>query len=91
MDTGAPRLLVEALQAHFVLGQCPLVLVASQAGCNDRKKQLALQIIEDLGPSVISGSLVDIYAISQEVLQKGEPLETYQNTMNSDESSRPLQ
>ena len=71
VDTGAPRLLIEALLEHYILGQCPLILVASQAGCNDRKKQLALQIIEDLGPSVITGSMADIYAISQEVLQRG--------------------
>ena len=71
VDTGAPRALIEAFMEHYVLGQCPLVLVASQAGCNDRKKQLAAQIIDQCGPSTITGSVGDIFAISQEILEKG--------------------
>ena len=71
VDIGAPRAVIEAFMEHYVVGQCPLVLVTAQAGCNDRKKQLATQIIDQCGPSTITGSLGDIFAISQEILEKG--------------------
>ena len=71
VDIGAPRAVIEAFMEHYVVGQCPLVLVTTQAGCNDRKKQLATQIIDQCGPSTITGSLGDIFAISQEILEKG--------------------
>ena len=45
-----------------------------QAGSNDRKKGLAQRIIDESGPSVITGRLGDIYAVAQDVLEKGTSL-----------------
>ena len=72
VDTCASRDLLEAFLEHYVLGQCPLMLVASQAGSNDRRKELAQRIIADCGPTVITGKLGDIYAVSQDVIEKGK-------------------
>ena len=49
-----------------------------QAGSNDRKKEIAQRIIDDSGPSVITGRLGDIYAVSQDILEKGMYSVVYQ-------------
>ena len=71
VDVSAPCVLVETFIDEFVLGQCPLVLVASETGSSDRRKALAHKVIEDCGPNVISGRLGDIYACSQDIMEKG--------------------
>ena len=43
-----------------------------QVGTNDRKKQLALKLIEDCGPILVTGRLVDIYTLGQMVQERSE-------------------
>lgn len=63
-------MIVESFLDHFKVGSCPLILVTSDCGTNDRKKSLALRIIEESGPTVITGKLGDIYAVAQAVIEK---------------------
>lgn len=71
MDVSAPQVIVESFIHNFKLGNTPLILVTSDCGTNDRKKELAMRIIEESGPTVITGRLGDIYAISQVLVEKG--------------------
>ncbi len=64
LDVSAPQVIVEAFINHFELGSKPLILVASECGTNDRKKDLALRVIEESGPNFITGKLVDIFTLS---------------------------
>ncbi len=72
VDVSASRILVEAFIEEYVPGQCPLVLVTSECGSSDRRKELAQRVIEENGPTVISGRLADIYSVSQDILEKGK-------------------
>ncbi len=71
VDASAPRDLVEAFIDEFVPGKRPLVLVTTEAGSSNRRKDLAQRVIEESGPTVISGKLADIYAVSQDIMEKG--------------------
>ncbi|XP_064399991.1 uncharacterized protein LOC135346330 isoform X2 [Halichondria panicea] len=64
LDMSAPQVIVEAFIANFELGSKPLVLVASECGTNDRKKDLAMRVIDESGPNFITGKLVDIFTLS---------------------------
>lgn len=74
LDVSAPQIIVEAFIDHFnnVCPNIPLVLVASNCGVNDRKKDLLLRVLDELVPTVISGRLGDIFAVSQGVIEKSE-------------------
>ena len=72
MDVSAPQSLIETFIEEFAVGSYPLVLIASQTGTNDRKKELAVRVIEDKGPTLITGRLGDIYAVAQAIEEKSE-------------------
>ena len=72
MDVGAPQKLIDTFIDEFRIGSCPLVLVTSQSGTNDRKKELAVRLIEEKGPTLITGRLGDIYAVTQAIEEKSE-------------------
>ena len=72
MDVGAPQSLIETFIEEFAIGSCPLVLVTSQSGTNDRKKDLAVRVIEENGPTLITGRLGDIYTVAQAIEEKSE-------------------
>ena len=70
VDVSAPHVIIESFLDHFKVDSCPLILVTSDCGTNDRKKALALRIIEESGPTLITGKLGDIYAVAQSVIEK---------------------
>ena len=72
MDVGAPQKLIDTFIDEFRIGSCPLVLVTSQSGTNDRKKELAVRLIEEKGPTLITGRLGDIYAVAQAIEEKSK-------------------
>ena len=72
VDVSAPRQLLERFLEEYEITTRPLIVIASQAGSNDRKRDLARQIISDCGPSVICGRHGDVYAVSQAVLESGK-------------------
>ena len=72
LDVSAPQNIIETFIDEFAIGSCPLILVASQTGTNDRKKDLAVRVIEDSGPTLITGRLGDIYAVAQAIEEKSE-------------------
>lgn len=53
-------------------------MIPVQVGCNDRKKDLAVELIERCGPSLVTGRLADIYALGQVAAERGESLSHYQ-------------
>lgn len=71
VDVSSPRDLVEAFIEEFIPGTCPLVLVTSDAGSSDRRKDLAQRVIEESGPTVISGRVADIYTIAGDIMERG--------------------
>lgn len=75
VDTSAPQVILEAFIDYYEVGCKPLILVASECGTNDRKKDLALRIIHESGPSFITGRLVDIFTLSMSQSEKGESWE----------------
>ena len=72
VDINAQQSLVESFIEQFAVGTLPLVLVTCQSGTNDRKRDLAVKVIEESGPTLITGRLGDIYAVSQAVEEKSE-------------------
>ena len=77
VDVSAPQAIVEAFLVEFSTAametrEIPFILVASNCGINDRKKELALRILEQTVPTMISGRLGDIYALGQAVVEKSE-------------------
>ena len=52
----------------------PVVLVASNCGVNNRKKELLLSILDehDVHVSMISGRLGDVYALGQAAVEKSK-------------------
>ena len=43
-----------------------------QAGSNDRKRDLVVDLIDKCGPSLVTGRMADIYALGQVVVERGE-------------------
>ena len=72
LDVSAPQSLIETFIDEFDVGSCPLVLITAQSGTNDRKKELAVRVIEESGPTLITGRLGDIYAVAQAIEEKSE-------------------
>ncbi len=72
LDVSAPQAIVEAFIEKFELGSKPLILVASDCGTNDRKKDLAMRVIEDSGPNFITGKVVDIYTLARAHAEKSK-------------------
>ena len=74
VDVSAPQCILEAFveQYNSISLDIPYVLVASNCGANDRKKELMLSILEDTAPTVITGRLGDIVAVAQSVIEKSE-------------------
>ena len=72
LDVSAPASLVEAFVNTYQQGSLPLVLVVSQAGTSDRKRDLAVEVIERCRPTVVLGRRGDVYALSQAILEKCE-------------------
>ena len=72
VDVSAPQIIIEAFLEKFEVGCKPLVLVASDCGTCDRKKDLAEQIIQRSGPNFITGKLVDIHTLAMVVMEKCE-------------------
>ena len=72
VDVSARHDLIEAMLKCFALrDELCVVLAATQVGSNDRKKQLAMRLIDECGPSLVTGRLGDIYALGQVVSEKG--------------------
>ena len=74
VDVSAPTTLVEAFIASYSgqAGSLPLVLVASQAGTSDRKRDQAVRVIQQCAPTVVLGRRGDVYALSQAILEKSK-------------------
>ncbi len=72
VDVSAPQSIVEAVIDKFELGCKPLILVASDCGTNDRKKDLAMRVIEENGPNFITGKVVDICTLARARAEKCE-------------------
>lgn len=72
VDVSAPKELLERFLEVYSISTRPLIVIASQAGSNDRKRDLAQRIIENCGPTMISGHLGDVCAIAQIVLETSE-------------------
>jgi len=49
-----------------------VILVASECGTNNRKRDLANRIVEECAPSFITGKTVDIVALSQVVSENSK-------------------
>ena len=47
-------------------------LISLQAGSNDRKRDLVVDLIDKCGPSLVTGRMADIYALGQVVVERGE-------------------
>lgn len=74
VDVSASQPLVEEFIGKFELSSKPLILVASDCGTNDRKKDLALRVIHDCGPNFITGKVVDIYTLATALAEKCKSL-----------------
>jgi hypothetical protein len=51
-------------------GEICLVVAATQAGSNDRKRDLVVELIDRCGPSLITGRMADVYALGQAVVER---------------------
>ena len=72
----APQIIIEAFIEHYtaVCPNKPFVLVASDCGANDRKKELLLRALEHTPPTIISGRLGDICAVAQAIIEKSKSM-----------------
>lgn len=71
VDITAKRDIVEAVVDNYVIGSVPLILVCWEAGTIDARKNLARMIIERCSPSLISGRLGDVHALTIDIMDRG--------------------
>lgn len=71
MDTSSQRDIVEAVIEHYIVSSIPLVVVAWESGTNDARKDLTRKLVTTCNPTVISGRLGDICAISSDIMSRG--------------------
>ena len=62
---------MEVLIDKFTPMQCPLILLTCGVGMCDRKKALARRVINECSPTVISGRMGDITALTMDVMDRG--------------------
>ena len=74
VDTSAPQVIIESLLESYERGSVPLVLVTTHAGVDDRKKDLALRLLERTDPTMVTGRMGDIVAITQSLMEKSKSL-----------------
>lgn len=76
VSASAPRAMVEAFVEAFnddaPSNEFPFILVADNCGTNDRKKQLVLDVLDEIVPTVVSGRLGDIFSVAQGVIEKSK-------------------
>lgn len=72
VDITAKKDIVEAVVDNYVIGSVPLILVCWEAGTIDARKHLARMVIERCSPSLISGRLGDVHALTIDVMDHGE-------------------
>lgn len=71
IDVSAREAMVEAVIDHHIVGVAPLVLVVTNCGTDDKRKTLARKVIEKCEPTLVTGRLGDIYALGQDVSERG--------------------
>lgn len=71
IDTSAQRNIVEAVMEHYIVATVPLVLVCWESGTNDARKNLTRKVAEVCSPTVITGRLGDIHALSLDIMNRG--------------------
>ena len=71
VDVSARAALLEAFTKHHIGGIVPLVLVVTNSGTDDKRKTWARKIIEKCEPTLVTGRLGDIHALSQDVVERG--------------------
>ena len=74
MDASAPQVILEAFLEHTdnLPPHTPIILVASNCGVNDRKKEMVMRILDEVIPTVISGRQGDIFVLAQAIREKCE-------------------
>ena len=75
--TGDVCLVIAATQVCPTSPLSPLspphcLIVPSQVGSNDRKRDVAVELIDKCGPSLVTGRLADVYTLGQAVTEKSE-------------------
>ncbi len=73
MDVNAPKDLIEAYLdgAGYCSREIPVLLVGACCGSSNRKKELAIRIMDSIKVTMVTGRNGDIVAIAQGILEKG--------------------
>lgn len=75
VDMSAKQAYIEEFMQEHISGLVPVVVVVSNCGTNDKKKALARQLIEKCEPTILTGRLGDIYALGQDITERGKHLQ----------------
>ena len=81
VDLGAPEAILTSFMDNFdtIDRDVPVVLAASNGGACDRRRHLAVRIVEAVNVTMISGRMGDIVAVTQAILEKGTVPDTQSN------------
>ena len=86
VSSSAPQVMVEAFIEAFndepPSSEFPFVLVADNCGTNDRKKELVVDILDEIVPTVVSGRLGDIVSVAQGVIEKSKWLASHESLIS---------
>lgn len=73
VDMSAKQAYLEEFMQEHISGLVPLVVIVTNCGTNDKKKALARQLIDKCEPTLVTGRLGDIYALGQDITERGNP------------------
>lgn len=70
VDVSAPKDLLNSFMEKFVPETQPVVVVATGAGCNERKLELAMKLLETCSPAAVCGRSPDLVALGEVISEK---------------------